>query len=169
MNLPTYLTILSNYYIFFLMDVVVYRYGEWSEYSSCTTSCGNGVKIRTRECFGDVCMGPATQTKPCNNLSACPSKWLFSNFIFINFMCMIKRFKGRKSIKIFAFLIVPSSRVHDAVVLKGSDLKEILSVPTWQILGFNFNSSGQWTQIPIQIDEMHYQKWDIIKHVPDCR
>ena len=64
---------------------------------------------------------------------------------------------------------MPSSRVHDAVVLKGSDLPELLSVPTWQILGYNFNSSGLWTQIPIQIDEMHYQKWDIIKHVPDCR
>ena len=64
---------------------------------------------------------------------------------------------------------MPSSRVHDAVVLKGSDLSELLSVPTWQILGYNFNSSGLWTQIPIQIDEMHYQKWDIIKHVPDCR
>ena len=82
----------------------------------------------------------------------------------------IKRFKERKTIKkIFAFHIVPSSRVHDAVVLKGSDLPELLSVPTWQILGYNFNSSGLWTQIPIQIDEMHYQKWDIIKHVPDCR
>ena len=64
---------------------------------------------------------------------------------------------------------MPSSRVHDAVVLKGSDLPELLNVPTWQILGYNFNSSGLWTQIPIQIDEMHYQKWDIIKHVPDCR
>ena len=81
----------------------------------------------------------------------------------------IKRFKERKTIKTFAIHIVPSSRVHDAVVLKGSDLPELLSVPTWQILGFNFNSSGQWTQIPIQIDEMHYKKWDIIKHVPDCR
>ena len=145
---------------------MVYRYSEWSKYSSCTKSCGNGVKIRTRECLGDVCMGPATQTKPCNNLSACPSKWLFSNFIFIHFMCMLY---WEKTIRIFAIHTVPSTRVHDAVVLKGSDLPELLSIPTWQILGYNFNSSGLWTQIPIQIDEMHYQKWDIIKHVPDCR
>ena len=81
----------------------------------------------------------------------------------------IKIFRERKTVKTFAIHIVPSSRVHDAVVLKGSDLSELLSVPTWQILGYNFNSSGLWTQIPIQIDEMHYQKWDIIKHAPDCR
>ena len=87
--LPTYLIILPTSNIFFLKDSVVYRYGEWSKYSSCTKSCGNGVRVRTRECFGDVCMGPATQTKPCNNLSACPSKWLFS----INFMRM-KILKG---------------------------------------------------------------------------
>jgi hypothetical protein len=82
-----------------LEDTVVYRYSEWSKYSACTKSCGNGVRIRTRECFGDVCTGPATETKPCKNLGACP---------------------------------IPSSRVHDAVVLKGSDLPELLSVPTWQ-------------------------------------
>ena len=67
------------------------------------------------------------------------------------------------------FCTVPSARIHDPVVLKGSELPELLGVPTWQLLGFNFNSSGQWTQVPIQIDEMHYQKWDVIKHVPDCR
>ena len=72
-------------------DAVVYRYSEWSKYSACTKSCGNGVRIRTRECFGDVCTGPATETKPCKNLGACPSKWLFCNFMFINFMCQAEK------------------------------------------------------------------------------
>ena len=94
---------------------------------------------------------------------------LYFHKFYVYALLRIKRFKERKTIKTFAIHIVPSSRVHDAVVLKGSDLPELLSVPTWQILGYNFNSSGIWTQIPIQIDEMHYQKWDIIKHVPDCR
>ena len=42
------------------------------------------------------------------------------------------------------------------------DLKaELLGTPIGQILGFNFDpnarNSNQWTQVPIQIDEMHYQ------------
>ena len=75
-------TRLHTYYIF-LKDAVVYRYGEWSKYSSCTKSCGNGVRIRTRECFGDVCTGPATETKPCKNLGACPSKWLLATLFYV--------------------------------------------------------------------------------------
>ena len=102
-----------------------------------------------------------------------PLIWIFTKGDRIQTTYLLNLFyfteKERKTIKIFAIHIVPASRVHDAVVLKGSDLPELLSVPTWQILGYNFNSSGLWTQIPIQIDEMHYQKWDIIKHVPDCR
>ena len=55
------------------------------------------------------------------------------------------------------------------MVLKGSDLPELLGVPPSQIFGYTFNSVGKWTQVPIQIDEMHYQSWDVIKNVPDCR
>ena len=55
------------------------------------------------------------------------------------------------------------------MVLKGSDLTELLDTPINQILGYNFNGNGEWTQIPIQIDEMHLQKWETIKHEPDCR
>ena len=64
---------------------------------------------------------------------------------------------------------VPLSRIYDAVVLKGFDLPELLGVPPSQIFGYTFDSDGQRIQVPIQIDEMHYQKWDVIKHEPDCR
>ena len=55
------------------------------------------------------------------------------------------------------------------MVLKGSDLRELLGVPPSQIFGYTFDSDGERTQVPIQVDEMHYQKWDVIKHAPDCR
>ena len=52
----------------------------------------------------------------------------------------------------------------DPVVLKGSDLPELAGLSVSQIVGFNFDANGQWNQIPIQIDEMHYQSWATIKH-----
>ena len=36
------------------------------------------------------------------------------------------------------------------------------------IVGFSIQE-GHWRQIPIQIDEMHYQSWDFIKNFSDCR
>ena len=33
---------------------------------------------------------------------------------------------------------------------------------------FRYDGNEEWTQIPIQIDEMHMQDWEIIKS-GDCR
>lgn len=67
---------------------------------------------------------------------------------------------------------VPSSRNYDPVVLKGSDLPELLGIKVEFIVAFQLNYTNNkvsnWTQIPIQIDEMHVQDWEIIKH-GDCR
>lgn len=67
---------------------------------------------------------------------------------------------------------VPSSRKYDPVVLKGSDLPELLGIKVEFIVAFQLNYTinkvSNWTQIPIQIDEMHVQDWEIIKH-GDCR
>ena len=69
------------------------------------------------------------------------------------------------------FVIVNSfspKRKFDAIVFKGEDLPQLLDVPVNYIVGFTY-SKDSWTQIPIQIDEMHLQNWETIKNGEDCR
>lgn len=61
-------------------------------------------------------------------------------------------------------------RLFDPVELTGADLYELLGEDPASIMGFRFapDSIEQWEQIPIQIDEKHYQEWQRIKP-GDCR
>ena len=46
---------------------VVATWSEWSEYGSCSLTCGGGVMARTRECsLQGQCVGPTTQSIACN-------------------------------------------------------------------------------------------------------
>ena len=47
------------------------QWGEWSQYSKCSMSCGVGTQSRSRsksvvEMHGGKCEGSSTQTIPCN-------------------------------------------------------------------------------------------------------
>ncbi|XP_044150205.1 adhesion G protein-coupled receptor B1 isoform X1 [Bufo gargarizans] len=49
---------------------------EWSPWSVCSTTCGEGMKSRTRFCvsssYSTHCSGPLKEHKPCNNSAVCP-------------------------------------------------------------------------------------------------
>ena len=52
------------------------KFTDWSEWSSCSTSCKGGLKRRTRFCTepklgGDPCNGAKSETKKCNENIAC--------------------------------------------------------------------------------------------------
>ncbi|KAF7629225.1 Peptidase M12B domain-containing protein [Meloidogyne graminicola] len=49
------------------------QWGQWSIWSSCTTSCGDlGVQIRSRTCnINNRCEGEPTESQPCNR-QVCP-------------------------------------------------------------------------------------------------
>jgi len=46
-------------------------WSSWSEWGSCSKSCGSGTKTRTRTCDGhrDLCPGSSSDSDPCNNRS----------------------------------------------------------------------------------------------------
>ncbi|KAI5610017.1 adhesion G protein-coupled receptor B3 isoform X1, partial [Silurus asotus] len=48
---------------------------EWSQWSSCSVTCGQGSQVRTRTCvspFGTHCSGPIRESRVCNNTAPCP-------------------------------------------------------------------------------------------------
>ena len=59
-------------------------------------------------------------------------------------------------------------RDYDPVVMNGNDLYELIGVKPESIVGFRYEDNGKWTQVPIQVDEMHMQDWSVIKN-GDCR
>uniref|UniRef100_A0A671KZN0 Brain-specific angiogenesis inhibitor 1-like n=1 Tax=Sinocyclocheilus anshuiensis TaxID=1608454 RepID=A0A671KZN0_9TELE len=50
--------------------------GEWSAWSVCSTTCGEGWQSRTRLCisvpYSTQCSGPLREQRPCNNTVVCP-------------------------------------------------------------------------------------------------
>ncbi|CAB1321170.1 unnamed protein product [Coregonus sp. 'balchen'] len=52
---------------------------EWSPWSVCSVSCGEGWQARTRFCvtssYSTQCTGPLRENRPCNNTMVCPGKW----------------------------------------------------------------------------------------------
>lgn len=66
---------LSGANFFFPVDG---NWGEWQEWSECSTTCGPGTRVRTRECdspepqYGGQCPGTGQQTEACT-LRPCPT------------------------------------------------------------------------------------------------
>ncbi|XP_064203728.1 adhesion G protein-coupled receptor B2 isoform X5 [Anguilla rostrata] len=51
---------------------------EWSQWSVCSLTCGQGLQVRTRSCvsspYGTLCSGPLRETRLCNNTATCPGE-----------------------------------------------------------------------------------------------
>ncbi|CAB1450949.1 unnamed protein product [Pleuronectes platessa] len=49
---------------------------EWSQWSVCSLTCGQGWQVRTRSCvsspYGTLCSGALRETRMCNNTAPCP-------------------------------------------------------------------------------------------------
>ena len=63
---------------FFTTPSVEPEWQQWGSWSQCTSSCGEGVRIRARACSGSdqQCLGDSTEAKACN-IAECPgNNWL---------------------------------------------------------------------------------------------
>ncbi|KAM8839833.1 adhesion G protein-coupled receptor B2 isoform 5-T5 [Spinachia spinachia] len=51
---------------------------EWSQWSVCSLTCGQGWQVRTRSClsspYGTHCSGALRETRMCNNTATCPGE-----------------------------------------------------------------------------------------------
>uniref|UniRef100_A0A672FSG5 Adhesion G protein-coupled receptor B1b n=1 Tax=Salarias fasciatus TaxID=181472 RepID=A0A672FSG5_SALFA len=52
------------------------KINEWTPWSTCSVTCGEGWQGRTRVCatssFSTQCTGPLRENRPCNNTAVCP-------------------------------------------------------------------------------------------------
>ena len=69
------------------------KWKVWSGWSSCSVSCGNGQRSRSRSCTnpaplhgGRVCIGDKTDAQSCT-VKQCPSTSLYYN---VNLLTLIK-------------------------------------------------------------------------------
>ncbi|ESO90272.1 hypothetical protein LOTGIDRAFT_123688 [Lottia gigantea] len=60
------------------------NWGEWSDFSDCSTTCDGGTQNRTRLCDdpepsndGATCSPPGSETRSCNTISCIGSTYLF--------------------------------------------------------------------------------------------
>uniref|UniRef100_A0A3B1JR20 Uncharacterized protein n=1 Tax=Astyanax mexicanus TaxID=7994 RepID=A0A3B1JR20_ASTMX len=60
----------------FWLLVVETNQDQWSSWSGCSVSCGEGWQSRTRNCMTSalttLCTGPLRENRPCNNSVVCP-------------------------------------------------------------------------------------------------
>uniref|UniRef100_A0A8C0IQA0 Adhesion G protein-coupled receptor B2 n=1 Tax=Chelonoidis abingdonii TaxID=106734 RepID=A0A8C0IQA0_CHEAB len=57
---------------------------EWSQWSVCSLTCGQGSQVRTRSCvsspYGTLCSGLLRETRMCNNTATCPVHGLWEEW-----------------------------------------------------------------------------------------
>ena len=74
------------YFQFFILVLINGKFGKWSEYSTCSKSCGRGFQHRARKCDkpapangGSDCVGPRTQRRECS-ITPCPVNGVFGKW-----------------------------------------------------------------------------------------
>ncbi|XP_070200226.1 uncharacterized protein [Littorina saxatilis] len=93
-------------------------FGNWSQWTSCSTTCGDGIQSRERLCDnpvpangGDPCSGQTNQTLRCN-LATCPECTLLPRSEGTDFNCTLSTDPDRWSCKLVCALGYSSPLRH---------------------------------------------------------
>lgn len=78
-----------SYHCLNSFEIEIGTWMEFSDWSSCSVTCGDGFQFRKRECLSasdkkkkisnDNCIGKDTEIKTCN-VTSCPSKFIYNSF-----------------------------------------------------------------------------------------
>ena len=76
---------LMTQYLIFTSYLVNCQWGGWSQYSTCSKSCGGGTQAKSRsktveEKYGGKCSNSYNKTRACNTQN-CPGNFLFQKFL----------------------------------------------------------------------------------------
>lgn len=85
-----------HYNLLFLSLDLVGPWLPWSQWSSCSVSCGGGQQIRSRVCSSPPCHGLSRQSKTCNT-QVCLGRFQIvlhnpQTWDSLNFLCLKKKF-----------------------------------------------------------------------------
>ena len=81
------------YIFFFFTD----KWGTWSNWASCSKTCGEGRRARSRECAGYNCTGPAVNKEACF-LQDCPGTGNDILWLYV-FCCLITKLLLKNNFK----------------------------------------------------------------------
>ena len=67
------------------MNIIIYFevFSAWSQYSSCSETCGNGSKVRSRQCISGICsLAAKTELYETHACYEGDCKSFLKNFVF---------------------------------------------------------------------------------------
>ena len=70
-------------------NVYTGTWSAWTQWSSCSVTCGSGSQTRTRTCQGGNCAGRSSETRVCNTYRQCPRWSLWSSWSVCSVTCGI--------------------------------------------------------------------------------
>ena len=99
---------LMTQYLIFTSYLVNCQWGGWSQYSTCSKSCGGGTQAKSRskkvkEKYGGKCSNLYKETRACNTQN-CPGNFLLQNYMYYPYLLGVPTSKYWRTDKLLPYL-----------------------------------------------------------------